>query len=179
MSKKDLGRFQITDVPFKEDLFDGIFRFFYSVPGRDPIGLSIITITCSSKDASMHQTINGWYDRLIMPNNFGEWWKVDFGLKTKVCVNALSILSTIWGANSFHIKDFKIEGCNDDMSWEPVTVLHVGNSLNESYCVETFSCPLSAPFRYLCLTLVFPNAIGTWQISFSKIEFFGELHQLE
>lgn len=74
---------------------------------------------------------------------FPHWWKYDFGTG-KVISRITMDLTGCHSAGNYYVKDFKVQGSNNDSDWDD---LHTGEHTNAA-AKETFSFSKSVSYRY-------------------------------
>ena len=82
---------------------------------------------------------------------FPHWWKYDFGVGITKIITRITLLST--NAASPQIKNFTLQGSNNDSSW---TTVYTGLT-EDNTNVQTFSFSNGSAYRYYMI-----NATDSW-----------------
>ena len=114
------------------------------------------------------------FSSLQEPNS---WIKFDF-IERKVKPTFYSIKTTGNQRNEMHLKNWVIEGSNDDKNWEILDSRNNENILNNISAENTFQMnkEIKDHYRYIRLKQTGPNWSGTHQLGIMKFEIFGSIY---
>ena len=104
------------------------------------------------------------------------WIKFDF-VGRVVHPNAYSIRTTIHKRGDVHLKNWVIEGSNNDKSWKVLDSRKDESSFINPSSENTFNISMldNEYYRYIRLRQNGPNFKGTGQLVMSKFELFGTI----
>jgi hypothetical protein len=161
--------------------FDGIIMYLEKKFGNDIHQQGIICITASSNnshnkpeqviDYNWHD-VTGWYSN---PKNPGEWWQINF--KTmKVKMSGYSLKTFSGRKGSYHLKNWVIEGRNDEEEWEEID-RQDNDDLNGSFKQKYYSLQeKTKPYQYFRIKTLGKDHYGlTHYLSLLNVEIYGEL----
>ena len=168
-----------TTVAYSSDGLNGLIDWL----GRDKGGVgfahpesvrSHITISANSVfNSNGEENAFDHSDAIYHSNNgsTAEWVKVDFGDGNTVQPTRFGVLSRP-DANSGHLRNFDIEGSNDDSDWtELASVTSDGPSnLDTWYSV---ACTASEGYRYIRINQTGLDSSGTGYLTGSEFELWG------
>jgi hypothetical protein len=83
---------------------------------------------------------------------YPHWWKYDFGAGITKTIAKITILG-YWVANGLYIKDFKLQGSNDDSDWTDIYTGQTANNANK----QEFTFANANAYRYYRI-----YATSTW-----------------
>jgi hypothetical protein len=79
------------------------------------------------------------------------------------------------GRNSYHLKNWVIEGSTDGASWSEIDRREKNTDLNSSLAIKTFEVAKIATFRMIRLRQIGQNHRGDHYLIFTSFELFGSL----
>ena len=169
----------IIKIDYKEDYrYEGIFHYLIEKTGFNNIQ-NKITIKGSSSTYGTPLTVidynsSSYWSSNNVPNN---WWEVNFK-KMKVKINGYFIQTGPLGANGFfHLKNWVIEGSNDNNSWTEIDKKENNSDLNGHNLAHYFPLSqLSDSYQYIRLRSIGINHfLSNNTLMFSKFDLFGEI----
>jgi hypothetical protein len=84
-----------------------------------------------------------------------------------------------YGPNSYHLKNWVIEGSIDGTSWSELDRRENNTDLNNSYAVKTFNVCKVDTFRMIRLRQIGPNHGNNNYLIFTAFDLFGLLMGLK
>lgn len=163
--------------------FKGIIHSMTKECGGNVHDKGVIIATSSSAkrtdvEAKYALELDNNHSYFFSENEKDSWIKYDFKEK-KVIPSFYSIRSYPSSSGSEHLKNWVIEGSNDDCNWQILDSQSSVNCLNNRSAFYTFQIKkklnLNEGFQYLRLRQTDRNATGRFDLSLSALEFFGEI----
>ena len=180
--KKDPRKEQFYFIHNKQQ-FEVPFSYAYleKTFGNNIHEKGIIEITASSSEYSRPEKVidYDWKDTWSSDNNKLNWWKIDF--KENVLLSGYSLKTRNKDINTYHLKNWVIEGSIDNENWVEIDRQEDNYDLNGPSYQKYF--PISSSnnheFRYFRLKNIGRNHYGDlnhlnyYYMQFTNIEFFG------
>lgn len=180
------------DKPFQNQIefdgnesnaFNGIVHFMSNEIRGNVSDKGIIIATSSSANRSDVSARNA-VDIINSSSYFfsgdkeNSWIKYDFTSR-KVIPSHYSIRSYPSSSGSEHLRNWVIEGSNDDTHWELLDSKSGVSCLNSRNAFHTFEIEdkkkAKEGFRFIRLRQIGKNASGTFNLSLSALEYFGKI----
>lgn len=158
--------------------FDGIINHLTKQNKGNLNSNEIINITSSSVLNDNHPQNVAKFDnnRLVFStiNEKNAWIKLDF-ISRKVCPSYYSIKTWNSNKNEHHLKNWVIEGSNNDKNWKVLDSRNNNISLNNNHAENTFKIQSSIIeyYRYLRLRQTGHNCKNKDFLIINNLEFFG------
>ena len=163
--------------------FDGIFKYLENKYGENIIQQGIISIEASSNSYSGNSTygypenlINyNWVHEFYSENVPNSWFEVNFK-NNKVKINGYSLKSANYGQNSYHLKNWVIEGSNDRSTWTEIDRKENNYDLNgRNYQKYYPISQLTDEFQFIRIRNIGKNHANNNYLMLTNFEFYGEI----
>lgn len=177
----NINKKPITILFNQEDLngFNGIIHYLCTLNASGNLN-GIMSIQASSTQTGIAQPEN-----IVKANGIwlsddkeNQWISFDF-ISRKINVLNYSIKTIPYGENSFHMKNWAVEGSNsnDNDGWVLLDKRENNSQLASNGVVINFNVNLCQNqfFRYIRLKMIGPNHFNSNVFAFSRIEFYGTL----
>lgn len=151
-----------------EKPFDGILTKFQDEENVYQITSS--SIMKGSPDYLLFSN-SGYY---ISEDKAKQWIMVDFN-EQKICLTEYSIRSEGSSPGWYHLKNWNVEGSNDNENWIILDSHENNSDLNSNNAIKTFFVQNREFFRYIRLKQIGINHRKTNHLCMSAIELFGIL----
>ena len=113
-----------------------------------------------------------WCSTSNKPN---QWWKIDFGDKTAVNVAAYSLRHG-WSGSAGALRNWSLEGSNDNKRWGTLIQHRNDATLNGKYAFATWKVDAGeAYYRYLRVRQTGKNSAGTHALRLCGMEVYGQI----
>lgn len=99
---------------------------------------------------------------------FPHWWEYDFGSGITYSITKLTLLASAQGGQAA-LKDFILQGSNDNIDWNTVYTGQQANNLN----IQTYTFDNSIEYRYYKI-----NVTSTWYTS-NNVIVIGEVEMMK
>lgn len=174
-------RFNLYEFKYTKGYeFNGIMKHLTELTGGNIHENKTIEITSNSYQRSGHPMNLVDYKKnseYHSNNDVNTFICFDFKDK-KVQITNYSIKSESRSKNNCHLRNWVIEGSNDNNQWEIIDEHSNDSSLNSSHAVSIFNTKnTSESYRYIRLRQTGPswNYGGPYYLFIANIEFFGKL----
>ena len=160
----------------KKGKFNGIIQKLTNVCEGNVIEKEAVSVTSSSLfNPSKYPLINvvqedgDW----ASGSNGDGWLKFDFK-ENRVLINSYSLRSNskYWSAQP---KSWKVEGSNDDQTWETLDEQTDNELLHGPLREEVFKCKETQEYKYIRISGTGKNWYGSMCLPINRVEFFGRL----
>lgn len=163
-------------LPFAGHSFDGILAYLTDVCQGNVHDKRVVIISASSCEHGSPSVVASRdpSDFFLSENKSGQWIRFDFN-ENVVALQHYSLKSHRYSGNSTHLKNWAIEGSNDNEEWMRLD-RRTTSVLNGANKFQTF--PITNPsgtFRYIRLKMTDVNYRGDNVLGLQSIEFFGAL----
>ncbi|OHT11471.1 hypothetical protein TRFO_19116 [Tritrichomonas foetus] len=102
------------------------------------------------------------------------WWMIDFK-QNRVSLCGYTLKTQSGGVGAGHLKNWKLEGSNNEKSWTVLDSQANNFDLNGSSLTHTWNIKLSQPYRYIRIRTTGLNHRGYKSLYIAGIEFFGNI----
>ena len=158
--------------------FNGIIRNLTDRYGGNLHENTVVEITCSSTSnhgkpwfALNLQSEDDWWSG----NAAYDWWKCDFKAR-KVQLTGYTLRTNSAGLNGSHLKNWILDGSNDNIKWVVMDERVNNSDLNGSNLSKYFAIEGNfQPFRYIRIRLSGLTHLKDNLLCLSGCEFFGNL----
>jgi hypothetical protein len=170
--------------PYRASPLDGIISHLTSKFRGNVYDRSVVTITANraASDHSYYAAKNvadlGTDSYFQSPNEANQSISFDFRNLT-ITPTHYSLRMYSPEPNSYHLKNWVLEGSPDGNSWIELDRCENNNDLNSSYALKTFSVSRSDLVCVICLREIGPNHQNNNHMIFTSFEVFGSVVGLE